>query len=78
MNSQLVRIRERVINLSAIAHAEYDAIGGTLEIFFQILPSLVLCDEEADSFWELLQESVLDATPQQPQEMENAIAGVTR
>ncbi|MEP0799049.1 hypothetical protein [Funiculus sociatus] len=69
MNSQLARIRERIINLSAIAHAEYDPIGSTLEIFFQILPSIVLFDDEAERLWILLKQTGLDVTP-----VENAIA----
>ena len=69
MNSQLVRIGERVINLSAIAHAEYDPTGSTLEVFFLILPSIVLCDDEAECLWKLLEQTALDVMP-----AENAIA----
>ncbi|MBD2001895.1 MULTISPECIES: hypothetical protein [Cyanophyceae] len=69
MESPLVRVGGRIINLDAIAHAEYDATGSTLEIFFQILPSIVLSDDEAECLWKLLEQSALDVMPE-----ENAIA----
>ncbi|MBD1926489.1 hypothetical protein H6F74_09565 [Trichocoleus sp. FACHB-90] len=68
-DSQLVRVGSRIINLDAIAHAEYDPTGSTLEIFFQILPSIVLSDDEAECLWKLLEQSALDVMPE-----ENAIA----
>ncbi len=69
LDSQLVRVGSRIINLDAIAHAEYDPTGSTLEIFFQILPSIVLCDDEAECLWKLLEQTALDVMP-----VENAIA----
>ncbi|MBD1836154.1 hypothetical protein H6F61_26580 [Cyanobacteria bacterium FACHB-472] len=61
LDSQLVRVGSRIINLDAIAHVEYDPGGSTLEVFFQITPPILLCDHEAECLWKLLEQSALDA-----------------